>query len=79
MGKPLLLVVDDEDALCRQIKWGLNDEYRVITAHDENEAIEKFDNNNPDIITLDLNLSRDNEHEKGFFVLKHIISLDPYA
>ena len=43
------------------------------------EAIQKFHEHGPDIITLDLNLSQTDDHEKGFIVLKEILAVDPYA
>jgi len=79
MNKPTLLVVDDEEYICKQIKWGLNNDYEVIIANESSEAINKFNEHTPDIITLDLNLSPADDHEKGFRVLEKIIAIDPYA
>jgi two-component system NtrC family response regulator len=79
MNKPKLLVVDDEEYICRQVRWGLNDEYEVITAYESSEAITKFGEHKPDIVTLDLNLSPADDHEKGFKVLEEILAIDPYA
>ncbi len=79
MSKPVLLVVDDEEYICKQIKWALNNDYEVITANESNEAIKKFSKYKPDIITLDLNLSVSDDQEEGFKVLEEIMSVDPYA
>ncbi|MGA1865291.1 MAG: PEP-CTERM-box response regulator transcription factor [bacterium] len=79
MNKPKLLVVDDEEYICKQIKWGLNTEYEVIIANDANDAIKKFNGHKPDVITLDLNLSPADDHKKGFMVLEKIIAADPHA
>ncbi len=79
MSKPTLLIVDDEEFICKQIKWGLSDDYEIFTANETGEAINKFHEHKPDIITLDLNLSPADDHEKGFKVLKEIIAVDPYA
>jgi two-component system NtrC family response regulator len=79
MSKPILLVVDDEEYICKQIKWGLNKDYEVIIANDANDAIKKFNDYRPDVITLDLNLSPGDDHKKGFTVLEKIIAIDPYS
>ena len=79
MNKPILLVVDDEEYICKQIKWGLNKEYEVIIANDVNDAVKKFNDHRPDVITLDLNLSPADDHKKGFTVLENILSVDPHA
>lgn len=79
MSKPRLLIVDDEQYICKQIKWGLDDDYNVVIANTDKEAIKKFNEYRPDIITLDLNLSPADDHEKGFEVLERIMKVDPYA
>ena len=66
----MLLVVDDEEYICKQIKWGLDNDYDVVIANESKEALQKFTNYKPDIITLDLNLSPSDDHQKGFAVLK---------
>ena len=79
MSKPILLVVDDEEYICKQIKWGLNNDYDVIIANDANDAVRKFNDHKPDVVTLDLNLSPADDHKKGFTVLEDIIAVDPLA
>lgn len=79
MSKPKLLVVDDEEYICKQIKWGLSGDCEVEIALSDQEAMEKFHEYEPDIITLDLNLSAIDDHKKGFKVLEKILTVDPYA
>jgi len=79
MSKPKLLVIDDEEYICKQIKWGLSVDYEVEMALNDQEAIKTFHKYGPDMITLDLNLSQTDDHEKGFIVLKEILAADPYA
>jgi two-component system NtrC family response regulator len=79
MSKPVLLVVDDEEYICKQIKWGLDNDYEVIIAHEVKDAIEKFSEYRPDLVTLDLNLSPGDDHEKGFEILEEVIAIDPYT
>jgi len=79
MSKPKLLVVDDEEYICKQMQWGLNNEYEVIIACESKDAITKFSEHKPDIVTLDLNLSPADDHEQGFKVLEEIVLGDPYV
>jgi DNA-binding response OmpR family regulator len=52
-----VLVVDDEQSLREALAWSLEqDGYRVITAADGREALEKFRAEQPDLVLLDLML-----------------------
>jgi DNA-binding NtrC family response regulator len=56
-NKALILVVDDDEGLCVNIKDALHDNgYRVSVAYDGNTAIEKAWENAFDIIILDMKL-----------------------
>lgn len=77
MTKPKLLVVDDEEFICKQLKWGLSDEYEVVTATNIEEALALFNKTNPDLITLDVNLSP--MHREGFKILQEIMAMNSYA
>jgi len=53
----LILVVDDDESLCANMKAFLSDKgYRVSVAHDGNTAVERAWENNFDIMLLDLKL-----------------------
>jgi UDP-3-O-[3-hydroxymyristoyl] N-acetylglucosamine deacetylase len=53
--RPLLLVVDDEVAICTSLANVLRDEnFDTICAHDGEEAIRKVTENNPDLVFLDI-------------------------
>ncbi|HWR90023.1 MAG TPA: response regulator [Dissulfurispiraceae bacterium] len=50
-----VLVVDDEKNILKLYKAELEDEgYTVITANSGQEALDLFDRENPDIVTLDI-------------------------
>ncbi|MEW5804439.1 MAG: PEP-CTERM-box response regulator transcription factor [bacterium] len=76
---PKLLIVDDEEIICKQLKWGLHDRYEVFTAYEGNEAIKQFRKIKPDIVTLDVTLSSPEDTPNGFEVLKRILAIDPYV
>lgn len=50
-----ILVVDDEKNILKLYQTELQDEgYEVVTANSSKEAIEVFEKENPDIVTLDI-------------------------
>ena len=72
---PVLLVVEDDEGLQRQLKWAY-DGYRVVAAHDRGEAIEALRLHEPEVVTLDLGLPPDPDGvEEGFATLQEILRL----
>lgn len=50
-----ILIVDDDQNILRLYKEELEDEgYTIVTASNGQEAIEKFDQEDPDLVTLDI-------------------------
>lgn len=57
-----ILVVDDQAPITLFSKLELEDEgYRVIIANDGDEALRLFSEESPDLVTLDIKMSYDNE------------------
>ncbi len=56
LGKPLILVVDDEASARELISSYLNPEYRIAIAESGDEAVNKAHHLRPDAITLDLSM-----------------------
>lgn len=55
----MILVVDDEKPISDIITFNLKNEgYEVITAYDGEEALEKFNDESPDLVLLDLMLPK---------------------
>ena len=54
MKPPLVLVVDDDTDVCEIIALALRDQFRVVTLHNGREAIEQFDEIDPDVAIVDL-------------------------
>ena len=42
MSKPKLLVIDDEEYICKQIKWGLSADYEVEIALNDHGGYSKI-------------------------------------
>jgi len=74
---PVLLVVEDDEGLQRQLKWAY-DGYRVIVAGDRASAIEALRVHEPAVVTLDLGLPPDPDGtEEGFATLTEMVRLKP--
>jgi len=73
----LLLVVEDDPGLQKQLKWSL-DQYEIIVANNRTEAIAALRRHTPLVVTLDLGLPPDPTNaSEGLATLKEILSLAP--
>jgi two-component system NtrC family response regulator len=80
MSKTSLLIVDDDEDICTQMKWALRDDYELLMAEDRAGALAAFTANRPAVTLLDLGLPpHPNSPEEGFAVLSQILALDPLA
>jgi len=73
----VLLIVEDDEGLQRQLKWAY-DGYQVVCAGDRASAIEALRAYEPAVVTLDLGLPPDPDGtDEGFATLAEILSLKP--
>jgi two-component system, NtrC family, response regulator len=73
----VLLVVEDDEGLQRQLKWAYEG-YKVICASDRSQAIEALRAHEPAVVTLDLGLPPDPDGtDEGFATLAEILRLKP--
>ncbi|MHB8481144.1 MAG: PEP-CTERM-box response regulator transcription factor [Nitrospiria bacterium] len=56
MTKPRLLIVEDDESICKQMKWALKADYDISLAHDRLSALEIVRQERPPLVTLDLGL-----------------------
>jgi two-component system NtrC family response regulator len=78
--KPKLLIVDDDEEIRTQMKWGLAQDYEIVLAEDRNTAIEAYQANHPMVVLLDLGLPpRPGDPEEGLATLSDIQSLERLA
>lgn len=75
--KPVLLIVEDDEGLQRQLRWAYED-YEVQVAGDRDSAIALLRQYEPAVVTLDLGLPPDPDGtSEGFATLEAIHSLKP--
>ncbi len=76
--KPTLLVVDDDEEICSQLKWALADECELLVAHDRPTALDLFRQSRPLVVLLDLGLPPyPTETSEGFAALSELLTSDP--
>ena len=76
-GLPVLLVVEDDEGLQRQLKWAYEG-YQVVCASDRRSAIEALRLHEPAVVTLDLGLPPDPDGtQEGFATLEEILRIKP--
>ena len=74
---PVLLVVEDDEGLQRQLKWAY-DGYKVVSAFNRAEALDLLRLHEPAVVTLDLGLPPDPDGTtEGFAILSEILQLKP--
>jgi len=72
-----LLIVEDDLALQKQIKWSL-DRFESFTAHDRESALVQMRRCNPAVVTMDLGLPPDADAvSEGFRLLEQMLAADP--
>ena len=75
-----LLIVDDNQDIRKQLKWGLGREYELELAESADHALELFGRSKPGVVTLDLGLPpHEDSSEEGFRCLQEILKLSPTA
>ena len=71
-----LLIVEDDIALQKQIKWSL-DQFDSVTANDRESALIQLRRHSPAVVTMDLGLPPDADSvSEGFKLLEQILAVD---
>ena len=72
-----LLIVEDDLALQRQIKWSL-DRFESVVASDRESALLQLRRHQPAVVTMDLGLPPDPDSvSEGFKLLEQMLAVDP--
>lgn len=73
----LLLIVEDDPGLQKQLKWSF-DQYQIVIAGNRNEAIAALRRYTPSVVTLDLGLPPDPTNaSEGLATLREMLALAP--
>ena len=74
---PQLLIVEDDPALQKQIKWSL-DQFESVTASDRESALNQLRQHLPAVVTMDLGLPPDADGvSEGFKLLEQMLAVLP--
>jgi two-component system NtrC family response regulator len=78
MIKPKLLIVDDDEAIRTQLKYGLREDFTLFFAEDRGQALAAVREHHPDLVSLDLGLPPTPDRaEEGLKALDEIVQLAP--
>ena len=73
--KPRILIVDDDEAITKQLFWTLCDDYDVVTANDMQTAVRRAKVYEPAVSILDLHLTAGvDSPEAGLRIVKYLQS-----
>jgi len=72
-----ILIVDDEESILNQLRWGLAGEYEVLTAANMEEARRMMRDEKPSIVTLDVTLGPPSAGPEGMDLLDEIVERHP--
>ncbi len=80
MSREKLLVVDDEESIRNQLKWGLSEEFDVFEAASSAEAWKILRDDRPGLVTLDVALSGPgHSSDEGLTLLDEIVDQYPFT
>ena len=73
-----LLIIDDNEDIRKQLKWGLSKEYQVLSAADATDGLALFNKHRPLVVILDLGLPPHVDSSvEGFRCLSELHTIDP--
>ncbi len=76
--KPTVLIIDDDEEIRTQMRWGLVDDHDPVLAEDRTSALEALDKHQPSVVLLDLGLPpHPNATTEGLAILDEILSRQP--
>ena len=75
-----LMIVEDSEEIRSQLRWGLADDYEVLTAATAEEARRILRDQKPSVVTLDVTLSPPGgPAEEGLELLDEIVDRHPFT
>ena len=78
--KPKLLIVDDDEEIRTQMKWGLGRDYDILLAANRAQALDVFRSEHPAVTMLDLGLPpHPNDPTEGLAALSEMLEANRFA
>lgn len=77
MSQDKILIVDDEDSIRNQLRWGLAEEYEILSAGTAEEARRILREDRPSVVTLDVTLGPAGTRPEGLDLLDEIVEKYP--
>ena len=77
MKTDTILIVEDEDSIRNQLRWGLAEEYDIHTAGTAEEARQLLREHKPAVVTLDVTLGPAGGRPEGLDLLDEIVENHP--
>ena len=77
MSAKTLLIVEDEEAIRKQLEWAFKDEFAIVTAADAARAAVAIKADKPGLMLLDLSLTGEPWNVAGLRVLEDALLIDP--
>ncbi|HTR96543.1 MAG TPA: PEP-CTERM-box response regulator transcription factor [Candidatus Acidoferrales bacterium] len=77
MSLEKILIVDDENSIRNQLRWGLADEYEIHTAGTADEARRVLRDEKPAVVALDVTLGPAGSKPEGLELLDEIVERHP--
>ena len=78
MDKPKILIIEDDEEICRQMQWALKQDYEVLVTRERREVLQVFRAEQPAVVTLDLGLPpHPREVTEGFQMLDELLHTLP--
>jgi two-component system NtrC family response regulator len=73
-----ILIVDDNQDVQTQLKWGLSKRFDILQAFNRSDAMNLFNKNLPPVVTLDLGLPpEENNAREGLACLREMLRKAP--
>jgi two-component system NtrC family response regulator len=79
VNKEKILIVDDDDGIRSQLRWGLNDSFEILEAESGKKALDLAFEHKPSVITLDISLGPREGDAEGLDLIEQFRTDNPFA